>query len=482
MRPGVLTPLAIAALSAGCPPALVGFPGDAPFSRPSFAPNGEPGSIPGGGTGFGSAGIPDVDLPPVESTDCTLCGDLPAIDGLDAIEPGGHLGWSTAVVSDGVLVVGAPGSDAGEVDGGAAWILSHDGELALTALVIGSEADAAAGTAVAAGDLDGDGSPDLVIGAPGQHDGSGAVFVLPLQQGIATKVTAGIELRLEETVGFGAALAVADLDGDGVDDLVASAPSSGVVAIWYGPLTNSADPAVLLESGSGAAVFGTALAAIEDQDGDGLGELLVGAPGATGVVARSGVVHLLDGAGDIVSSWSGAAPGDLAGAAVAIGGDTDGDGVVELLVGAPGVSSAAATDRGAAYLLPMHAPPASLIGAAAVALEGPMDGDRAGRSVAFAGDVNGDGLDDVLIGGPTGIRAVAPSGLGWLVEGGTGPLSLRNARARFLSTEQGQSLAHAVAGAGDLDGDGFDDVLITAPGASFKASAPGAIFPFYGGP
>ncbi len=531
MRVLLLAAVSVTALlSVGCPPALVGFPGDAPFVRPGLDSNAPDNfDVPEFGTSVsGTVNADCLDLDGdgyvaglgCTSTDCDdleasvhpgateICGngvdddcdgaavgcgpigDVPAANGLSALEPAGHLGWSMARIDHSAVIVGAPGSDVGGLDAGAVWLLVQGPNgLALDSLIVGDQAGAGAGMAVAAGDLDGDGFADLAIGAPDRDGGAGGIFVLTEAASGTVKISSGRLLAGAGTERLGGALAIADLDGDGIEDLVAGTPRDGLagsVRVWFGPVEHGAAADLVIPGPRPGAGFGAAVAAVSDQDGDGLGELVVGAPGDTAGAARSGTVWLFDGLGGLEAVFGGVNAGDQVGAAVAVGGDTDGDGRFELLIGAPGVSVAGALERGAVYVLPGSTASGSLIhvgsGLSGFRLDGAAAGDRAGHAVAFGGDVNGDGRDEILVGGPAARRLVAPGGMAWLVAGGGGAQSLRAATARFLSTTETQALGHSLLGLGDVDGDGFDDLMVGAPGDSLKSGDPGAVFTFEGGP
>ncbi len=167
-------------------------------------------------------------------------------------------------------------------------------------------------------------------------------------------------------------------------------------------------------------------------------------------------------------SWSGEAEGDSAGICVEGAGDVDGDGLGDVVVGAFG-RDASGEAAGAAYLIladSMAASSGGDLSGADYTLAGESAVDTAGFAVSGAGDVDGDGLDDVLVGADCSDEAGALSGKAYLVLGGSlgsspsHPLGL--ADLQLLGESGGDRAGGAVGSAGDVDGDGVADLLVGA--------------------
>ena len=335
-----------------------------------------------------------------------------------------------------------------------------------------------------AGDLDGDGCADRLVadsqdGTAGHDAGAVFVFYGPIEGTVA------LEQAHARLLGEGAdghagdsAEGVGDTNGDGFGDVLVGAPKHpggggpGVAYLVRGPLSGdldlaAADARLLGEEGNDKA--GCAVAGAGDVNGDGLADLLVGAEYA----GDGGMAYLVLSpvAGEFDLGQASArlraeAASDHLGDAVAGAGDVDGDGYDDWLVGAP-YNDAVAHRSGAAYLLSGPTSGELEPGQAEARLLGAADDDKAGFAVAGAGDVNGDGLDDVLIGAPNSFGVGEKSGAAFLVLGPiSGTVSLADADATMTAVGAYDSAGYAVAIGGDINGDGYDDVLVGAPMAN----------------
>lgn len=298
---------------------------------------------------------------------------------------------------------------------------------------VGEAAGDYAGTSVAyGGDLDGDGVPELLVGASGADaggNGAGRVYVVdvPEADGVysladAATTFTGSSSSAPAALFHGAATGgdaigesvagAGDLDGDGFDDLVlggggsdAAGDDAGEIWVVRGPVAGgdfrAADADARLFGPGPGAYAGAALTAPGDLDGDGLADLALAADGW-----ENGTIYVYFGPvtdgeaslGDAPVALVGEAEEDFVGWSLSGAGDTDGDGVRELLLGAPGWDGAGG-DGGGAYLV---REPATLgrrsLGEAALRWDAEAAGDAAGRAVAGVGDTDGDGLDDLLVG------------------------------------------------------------------------------------
>ncbi|NCY25001.1 MAG: hypothetical protein EBX37_09075, partial [Alphaproteobacteria bacterium] len=399
--------------------------------------------------------------------------------------------------------------------------------------------DDQSGYAVAsAGDVNGDGYGDVIIGAVSagaNGTASGASYVV---FGKASGFAAAINLATLGTVngpaGFrldgassydhsGVSVASAgDVNGDGFADLIIGAhqPSSlahndgrnGDSYVVFGTSSGFASAINLATLGTqnGPAGFrlhgaegydntGVSVASAGDVNGDGFADLIIGAPqpAQPGMLpGKSGASYVVFGksAGFALSinlsslngtdgfRLDGAAIGDRSGISVASAGDVNGDGLADMIIGAGYVVFGKTGGWGSALSL------AALDGSNGFKLAGVSADDRAGYCVASAGDVNGDGFADIIIGADQADTTAGDAGASYVVFGKASfwDPSFSLARLdgsngfRLNGTAAGAHGGACVASAGDVNGDGFADLIIGASGTSPNGSNSGTSYVVFG--
>ena len=358
------------------------------------------------------------------------------------------------------VVIGAPGDSA--MMGKAYLYLGGSGGLSSTAswTAAGQENGTLGYCVSAAGDVNGDGYCDVLVSGFGSIFRKGVAYLyLGGASGLSTAYSWSVEGQGSDNF-LGTSLATAgDVNGDGYADVVIGAwgystntgqafvyvgGSSGLsaTAFWTGTGENSYDQ------------FGNCVATAGDVNGDGFSDILVGAYGASSSTGRA---YLFQGGGwTLPGAYSWIHPGEnLADSyawSVASAGDVDGDGYTDVLVGAPTYANI-----GRAYLYLGGS--GGLSYAASWTADGEASGNRFGHSLASAGDVNGDGYADVVVGSP---MYSSNKGRSYLYLGG--PTGLSASASWAVTGNLYEYFGKSVASAGDVNGDGYSDLLVGASG------------------
>ncbi|MEE9345417.1 MAG: hypothetical protein V3U88_07395, partial [Methylococcales bacterium] len=483
------------------------------------------------------------------------------INGVAIDDETGHpVSTAGDVNGDGVddLIIGADNADTNGDYSGASYVVFGASEVGAGGMLELSALDGSNGFVLngvaernfsglsvsTAGDVNGDGVDDLVIGAAAYADRLGVSYVVFGASGVGASGTVELS-NLDGSNGFvlnavvamhdnnrslGRSVSTAgDINDDGIDDLVIgdnladpNGRHSGVSYVVFGASGVGAHGTVelsALDGSNGFVLNGVAegdsssisVSEVGDVNDDGVDDLLIGAFGASPNGVLSGASYVVYGASGVGADGTlelsaldgsngfvlnGVAEIDFSGLSVSTAGDVNDDGVDDLLIGADSASPNAdgsgasyvvfgTSGLGARGVIELSA----LDGSNGFVLNGVAEGDQLGRSVSTAGDANGDGVDDLLIGASGAIPNGTLSGASYVIFGTSGlgargvvELSALDDSNGFVlnGVAAGDQSGRSVSTAGDLNGDGIDDLLIGAFGADPNGDRSGASYVVFG--
>ncbi|KAF5418272.1 MAG: hypothetical protein C5S49_01955 [Candidatus Methanogaster sp.] len=420
--------------------------------------------------------------------------------GIGEVE-GDYFGYSVAsagdVNGDGYddVIVGAYGSNDGGNDVGKAYVyLGSASGLSTTAAwaAAGEAVDDYFGYSVAsAGDVNDDGYDDVIVGAYGSNDGSndaGKAYVYlgsAAGPGTTASWTATGDAAYDY---FGASVASAgDVNDDGYDDVIVGAygsnDGSNDAGKAYVYLGSASGPSTTVSwTATGAALkdyFGYSVASAGDVNGDGYVDIIVGAYGNSDARSNAGKAHVYLGSAsglNTTASWTATcnASYDYFGSSVASAGDVNGDGYYDVIVGAPD-NDTGGNNAGKSYVYLGSA--SGLSTTVSWTAIGEVSADRFGSSVASAGDVNDDGYGDVIVGAYGNNDGGNNAGKSYVYLGSASGLST-TASWTAAGDAAYDYFGSSVASAGDLDGDGYGDIIVGAYRNNYGGSDAGKVYTY----
>jgi Secretion system C-terminal sorting domain/FG-GAP repeat/FG-GAP-like repeat len=360
-----------------------------------------------------------------------------------------------------------------------------------------NQADAFFGNCVAsAGDVNGDGFSDVIIGASRYDDGAnaneGRTFVY---FGSATGLSATPDNTPDDAdqanAIFGVSVASAgDVNGDGYSDVIIGAyfyddganTDEGRAFVYHGSAAGiNTTATAITESNQISASLGFSVANAGDLNADGYSDVIVGAPSYDNGQVDEGVALIYHGSATGINTVANTIlernqANAAMGYAVASAGDVNGDGYKDVIVGAY-LYDNGQIDEGVAFVY--YGSVSGINIGSFVLLERNITLRNFGRDVSSAGDVNGDGYSDVIVGDPSNSNGESFEGGAFVFHGSAAGI-ITTIAATVESNQTNAQMGFGVASAGDVNGDGFSDVIAGAPGYGNVQFAEGAAYIYHG--
>ena len=316
-----------------------------------------------------------------------------------------------------------------------------------------------------AGDVNGDGYSDIIVGAilndaGGSNTGRAYIYY----GGASMNNAADVTMTGEATNNyFGCSVFTAgDVNGDGYSDVIVGAygysSSTGRAYIYYGGASMNSSVDVTMTGEAIDNYFGRSVSTAGDVNGDGYSDVIVGADGYSSITGRAYIYYggaLMDDVADV--TMTGESVNNDFGCSVSTAGDVNGDGYSDVIIGAWGYSSA----TGRAYI---YYGSVLMNNVADVTMTGEASLNYFSVAVSTAGDVNGDGYSDVIAGAYSNDAGGTNAGRAYIFYGGA---SMDNLADVIMTGEATNTFfGYSVSTAGDVNGDGYSDVIIGGYGYS----------------